>query len=377
VRVVDLFCGCGGMSLGARQAGFEVVAGLDTDPIAIQTYQRNFGAERGRLADLASLEPRAFARSVGLRRGELDLLIGGPPCQGFSKNVPRAQRTHEDPRNLLVQRFLTFVEFLRPRAIIMENVAEMKNGFGGAFSSEIAERLGAAGYAVEARVLRASEHGVPQQRRRAFFIGRRDSTRPFPALPAQAPVTVRDAIGDLPPLEHGEGLAEADYADPPATPYQIGMRAGSPLLRDHVARPLRPTQAARLASIGPGQGLRDLPDALRPRSGYSGAYGRLTWEAPAPTITRWVFHPGSGRYGHPRDPRVITIREAARLQSFPDSFTFCGSYIQKAHQVGNAVPPLLMRALAVEMARLLTGDRGPGRTVSPLPPGQAAPAGRG
>ncbi|MBK8834783.1 MAG: DNA cytosine methyltransferase [Anaerolineae bacterium] len=154
---------------------------------------------------------------------------------------------------------------------------------------------------------------------------------------------------------------ETEYADPPATPYQIGMRAGSPLLRDHVARPLRPTQAARLASIGPGQGLRDLPDALRPRSGYSGAYGRLTWEAPAPTITRWVFHPGSGRYGHPRDPRVITIREAARLQSFPDSFTFCGTYIQKAHQVGNAVPPLLMRALAVEMARLLTGDRGPGR----------------
>lgn len=342
------------MSLGARQAGFEVMAGLDTDPIAIQTYQRNFGAERGRLADLATLEPRAFARSVGLRRGELDLLIGGPPCQGFSKNVPRAQRTHEDPRNLLVQRFLAFVEFLRPRAVIMENVAEMKNGFGGAFSGEIAERLGAAGYAVEARILRASEHGVPQQRRRAFFIARRDSVSPFPALPAQAPVTVRDAIGDLPPLAHGEGLVEAEYGDPPATPYQVGMRAGSPLLRDHAARPLRPTQAARLASIGPGQGLSDLPDALRPRSGYSGAYGRLTWDAPAPTITRWVFHPGSGRYGHPRDPRVITIREAARLQSFPDSFAFCGSYIQKAHQVGNAVPPLLMRAIAAEMARQLS-----------------------
>ncbi len=341
------------MSSGARQAGFEVVAGLDSDPISIQTYRENFGADRGMLADLNQIEPAGLARQLGLRRGSLDLLVGGPPCQGFSKNVPRSRRWLEDPRNGMVQRFLAFAEYLRPRAIIMENVAEMRAGFDGAFTVEIGERLGRAGYAVESKILRAVEHGVPQRRRRAFFIARRDSAARFPELEPAVPVTVRDAIGDLPSLRHGEGAVASEYGDPPSTPYQAAMRGGADLLRDHVARPLRPTQAARLASIGPGQGLRDLPEELRPRSGYSGAYGRLRWDEPAPTITRWVFHPGSGRFGHPRDPRVITIREAARLQSFPDDFAFCGTYIQKAHQVGNAVPPLLMRALAAEVALAL------------------------
>lgn len=363
VRVIDLFCGCGGMSLGASRAGFDILAGYDTDPVAVATYARNFGAGRGRVGDLARLDPATVAADFGLRPGELDLLVGGPPCQGFSKNVPRARRWSDDPRNLLVHRFLAFVDVLRPRAVIMENVAEMRNGFGGAFSDAIAELLGRAGYGVAAGVLRASDHGVPQRRRRAFFVALRDGAGVRLAPPPGPLVTVRDAIADLPMLAHGQGDEESVYGDPPASAYQIAMRERAPVLRDHVARPLRPIQAARLASIGPGQGLRDLPAALRPRSGYSGAYGRLVWDAPAPTITRWVFHPGSGRFGHPRDPRVITIREAARLQSFPDTFAFLGTYIQKAHQVGNAVPPLLMRALAADVAAALGGLQSSARSA--------------
>jgi DNA (cytosine-5)-methyltransferase 1 len=166
-------------------------------------------------------------------------------------------------------------------------------------------------------------------------------------------VTVREAIGDLPSLAHGEGTNPMDYDKSPTLPYQTLMRAYSEMLYDHVARKLADTQYRRLASIVAGQGARDLPAELKPKSHYSGAYGRLEWNAIAPTITRWVFHPGSGRFGHPADVRVITIREAARLQSFSDDFVFKGTYIQKSHQVGNAVPPLMMKALGEQAQKLL------------------------
>lgn len=358
--VVDLFCGCGGMSLGAKQAGFNVLAGVDTDLPAIETYRRNFGIDAGYAVDLTELSPKEFAEYSNLKPGELDLLIGGPPCQGFSKNVPRKNRFLEDPRNQLVSRFLEYIEYLKPQALIMENVAEMKNGFEGAYTTEVIKRLENAGYRVGVKVLYAPEYGVPQRRRRAFFFANK-LNRPveFPkpsyfeaqegSLFAESDsvyVTVRDAMGDLPSLAHGEGSNPMEYDKPPVTRYQIAMRYKTGSLYDHVARKLADTQYQRLASISAGQGAKDLPEHLKPKSHFSGAYGRLEWDSLAPTLTRWVFHPGSGRFGHPSDVRVITIREAARLQSFSDDFVFCGTYIQKSHQVGNAVPPLVMKAMA-------------------------------
>jgi len=144
-----------------------------------------------------------------------------------------------------------------------------------------------------------------------------------------------------------------EYDKPPMGWFQTEMRRNSEILYDHVARKLADTQFERLASIRAGQGAKDLPEHLKPKSHFSGAYGRLEWDDLAPTITRWVFHPGSGRFGHPSDVRVITIREAARLQSFSDDFIFRGTYIQKSHQVGNAVPPLMMQAIATEAKKLL------------------------
>jgi DNA (cytosine-5)-methyltransferase 1 len=357
-KAIDLFCGCGGLSAGLQRAGFEIIAGVDLEPRYISTFGHNFGSKRARQIDLSELSPVEFMKLVGVKRGELDLLAGGPPCQGFSKNVPRRSRTLGSENNRLVSTFLDYCSVIQPRMILMENVAEMKNGFDQAYSNEIMVRLGKLGYQVSTAVLNAADYGVPQRRRRAFFIAGRDGVSvelppPTHIAPLTGPlllklpthVTVWDAIGDLPSLRHGEGEEIVAYPSAVLSDYQKMIRKGAKMLSCHVARLLQPMQLKRLSSLKPGEGLKDLPIKIRPKSGYSGAYGRLTKDMVAPTITRWVFHPGSGRWGHPIDDRVLTIREAARIQGFPDSFGFVGSYIQRAGQIGNAVPPLLAEAI--------------------------------
>lgn len=355
MTAIDLFSGCGGISCGLERAGFRVLAGIDSDNLCLQTYKINFPQALSLMRDLSKTEPCVLMDEIGLTRGALDLLAGGPPCQGFSKNVPRRNRYLEDPKNQLIATFLHYADALRPRFILMENVAEMKAGFEGAYTSLLIESLEAKhlGYTVQHSVINAPDYGVPQRRRRTFFLASRDAENiVFPAathtkiggsdlFTPQSHVLVWDAIGDLPVLEHGEGIELWNYAAPPQNEFQRWVRQGNNHVYNHIARRLQPTQYQRLALLEPGQGIKDLPDELRPKSGYSGAYGRLTKSMVAPTITRWVFHPGSGRFGHPVQARVITIREAARLQAFPDTFRFDGTYIQQSHQVGNAVPPLL------------------------------------
>jgi DNA (cytosine-5)-methyltransferase 1 len=171
--VIDLFCGCGGLSSGFSQAGFKILGGLDKNDQALVTFQRNFPRARAIAADLSQLEPDTVARRFGLRRGELDCLIGGPPCQGFSKNVPAADRFLDDPRNRLMRVFLDFVESLKPRFVLIENVAEVLRAYEGAVSREITGRLNDLGYEVESAVLNSANFGVPQLRRRAFFLASR------------------------------------------------------------------------------------------------------------------------------------------------------------------------------------------------------------
>jgi DNA (cytosine-5)-methyltransferase 1 len=361
---IDLFCGCGGISSGLVAAGFRILAGVDVDARYIATFSHNFRAAKSLLLNIAEVTPKAFMSRVGLKRGELDLLAGGPPCQGFSKNVPRKYRFLEDPRNLLIKEFLDYCEELHPQVVLMENVAEMRNGFDQTYTEEIMSRLADEGYTVTHAVLNAADYGVPQRRRRAFFLANRlgiqfriplpTHTKPtesrqgdFLGLPHH--VTVWEAIGDLPPLKHGQKRDPTEYACKPFSDYQRLMRGGSKSVRNHIARFLQPTQYARLAALKPGQKHKDLPEELQVNGGYSGAYGRLTKEMIAPTITRWVFHPGSGRWGHPVDVRVLSIREVARIQGFPDAFDFVGTYTQQAGQLGNAVPPLLARRIAEAM----------------------------
>lgn len=360
LTVVDLFCGAGGMSWGLEQTGFSVIAGLDFDKYALRTFARNHPYARTFAVDLGELDARAWLRGMSLQPGDIDCIVGGPPCQGFSKNVPRTNRFLEDPRNLLVRKFLEFVRATSPKTVIMENVAELVNAFDRAFTAEILEALNDMGYYADVEIIDAATLGVPQHRRRAFFFGSRRKKPSFPEqthwpgdemLPLfsneqRVYVTVWEAIGDLPSLKHGEGKSPAEYELPPLTPYQDLMRSKATLLYNHVARVLEPTQYERLSSLAPGEGAKELPEHLKPKGHYSGAYGRLTKDMVCRTLTRWMFHPGSGRYGHPIDIRTITIREAARLQSFSDDFVFEGSFNQASSQIGNAVPPLIMRAFA-------------------------------
>lgn len=365
-KAIDFFCGCGGISAGLRSSGYEVVAGIDNNQEYSQSFAHNFKSSKCMELDLSKISPKEIGEKLNLKRGELDILAGGPPCQVFSKNVPRKYRFLEDENNRLIRSFILNCEYFLPNFILMENVAEMKNGFSKSYTLEILERLGKLGYSVSHSVLNAADYGVPQRRRRAFFIGRRDSIEPrFPKpthrkateenmqdfFPFPSHVNVWDAIGDLPNLHHGEGESPCDYKLDCFSDYQKKVRNDSKVVFNHVARRLRETQFSRLEHLRPGQGVNDLPEHLRVKGGYSGAYGRLTKDMIAPTITRWVFHPGSGRWGHPEDIRVITIREAARIQGFPDNFEFVGSYNQQSGQIGNAVPPLLIQSIAQELLK--------------------------
>ncbi len=374
-NVIDLFCGCGGLAWGFKEAGFRVILGADTNPVALRTFSRNFPEARALKVDLAAYRPERVLDDLKLKPGELDCLIGGPPCQGFSKNVPARHRFFEDPRNQLLFAFLGFVKVLKPKIVLIENVAEMMNAYKEGYTEEMLTVLDALGYIAKKERLLAAEYGVPQLRRRAFFLANRigaavtmpepthlsSSKNPglFSRHRANGYVAVWDAISDLPPLKAGDGHSPTKYKSKAETDYARFMRRGSTVLHDHVARSLTKPQLDRVRHLEPGsgQGVEALPEHLRPRSAYSGAYARLIPNEPARTITRWVFHPGSGRYYHPFDDRVITIREAARLQSFPDRFVFEGTYIQKSHQVGEAVPPMLARAFAREARRMLLGNR--------------------
>ena len=358
MKAIDLFCGCGGLAAGLRDAGFDILAGVDLEPNYLQTFRHNFPDALAVCGDATELQPRALMTRLGLQTGELDLLAGGPPCQGFSKNVPRSQRQLDGKNNVLVATFLEYCEVLLPRWVLMENVAEMRNGFDRFYTDEIVRRLTEVGYQVTHGVHNAADFGVPQRRKRAFFVARRDGIPPgapaatHTAAPATdllaelCPyVTVWEAISDLRPLEHGAGAPQDEYYQPAQNSYQEYARSGSQHVFNHVAKALKTTQFERISSLQPGQGIKDLPDHLRPKGGYSGAYGRLTKDMVMPTITRWVFHVGSGRWGHPVDRRLITIREAARLHGYRDSFRFYGTYVQQSGQLGNSVPPLLAKTI--------------------------------
>lgn len=363
--VIDLFCGCGGIATGIRDAGFRVLAGVDIEPRFMTSFEHNFPDAHSILSDIAQTAPQDFMERIDIHAGDLDLLVGGPPCQGFSKNVPRKQRIADSQNNKLVLSFLKYAEALLPKAIIMENVAEMKNGFNQSYTNAITDRLADIGYTVNHMVMNAADYGVPQRRRRAFFVGLLGETAfTFPQVthssnPNILPgfgdqhITVWEAIGDLPSVPHTNTGYEHEYRCDPFSDYQMRVRRDSTIVKNHRPRRLKPLQYERLANLSPGQSLRNLPEHLRAKAGYSGAYGRLTKDMVAPTITRWVFHPGSGRFGHPEDIRVLTIREAARIQGFPDTFEFIGTYNQQAGQVGNAVPPLLAQKIGESIRKVL------------------------
>ncbi len=368
--IIDLFAGAGGLSTGFHLAGFKSLCAIDMNSKALATYQHNYPEARIIHQDIQEINPLELRLSLGLQREELTALIGGPPCQGFSRNVTAAYRYLNDPRNLLYKTFLEYVKEFKPLYVVMENVPEILKAYDGAVKNDIYIELESIGYKVTSTSLNAADYGVPQTRSRAFFLASLDSQTPSIPQPTHKnfkvdfqlqlsifesslnPITtVRDAIGDLPSLEAGEEYIDEYYPYPAQSDYQVLMRKISKKLTNHVARALSPVQMARAKILKEGEDARNLPSKLAPKKHYSGAYGRLFWDKPAKTITKWVFHPGSGRFFHPTQNRTITIREAARLHSYPDNFHFLGSYTNMAAQIGESVPPILAKAIALSLLK--------------------------
>jgi DNA (cytosine-5)-methyltransferase 1 len=386
--LIDLFAGTGGLSEGfstARNGGkrlFDVRLLVDNDPEAAFNYRYNRPQANYLIADISVIEPETILSKAGLGKGELGVLVGGPPCQGFS--VLRHKHVLEDPRNGLMRRFLKIAIETRPRLFIIENVPSLLTAANGKFWDEIQSYM-VDDYFVKAEVLNAYDYGVPQWRKRTFIAGLRkdleisdfslpsvQATKKVHAkalipdgeekdfLPIIKPwIATEEAIGDLPPLQPGEEASF--YTREPFTDYQAARRRGSNVLSNHVARRHDEKFLEKLAKIEEGGSNQELDGRSRFDRGreikyLSQAYGRLHRKGIAQTITAHFLNPGSGRFIHYQDLRSITVREAARFQSFDDNFVFYGPVQTQQRLVGNAVPPLMARALAEYFAKTLSGD---------------------
>lgn len=364
---IDLFAGAGGLSYGFGRAGFRVVAANDFDPAACETLALSHPGTKVLCGPIQNFAAVDFLADTKIADGEIDCLVGGPPCQAFS--VYNHQRGMHDARSSLFREYLRLVEGLRPKVVVLENVTGITSIANGGAVREIHKRLGELGYHVEHRILKAEEYGVPQERRRILFIGTRLGNRVlWPKQTHFAPdeipfgsqfVTIWDAISDLPQLAIAAGDEVQPYAAPPLSNYQALMRQGSVEVYNHVAPFLSEINRRRLRFIPQGGSWRDIPFDLLPagmrkakRSDHTKRYGRPSKNDLACTIlTKCDLHWGA--YIHPEQDRTLTVREAARLQSFPDNFRFLGSRGDQFRQVGNAVPPLLAQAIATTVAEML------------------------
>lgn len=353
---IDLFCGAGGLSLGLKDAGFNVLAGADVDPFAIETHLANIGG-LGYLGDLS--EPADLLDHLdawGIR--EVDLIAGGVPCQPFSragrskiKSLVRSGiRSALDPRTDLWRSFARVVEWLRPRAVLLENVPDLAVWEDGVVLTGFRDSLRTLGYETTFRILNAFDYRVPQHRTRLFVVGLR-SGREF-SWPDPEPVQymLGDAIGDLPPAPPAQRNDHVGYAGP-KTPLQRRLRRGVPpsegnRVYDHITRDVRADDAEAFALLEPGQTYADLPVHLRRYRAdiFTDKYNRLRSDTLCRSITAHIARDAYW-YIHPEQNRTLSIREAARIQTFPDWFRFAGEPSHRFRQIGNAVPPLLAEAI--------------------------------
>lgn len=392
LTMIDLFAGAGGLSEGLSAAGFRCLFVSEVRPVCAATYKRNHASAKVSAADIRTLDAGRIREGLGLERGELDLIAGGPPCQGFSINAP--VRSALDRRNHLFKEYLRFVAAFSPRAVLIENVPGLVSFERGATLRAILDSLAELGYGADVRILGAAFYGVPQMRWRTVILGLRGRELPARAFPeplCRAPVranfastfdgrflvklpprdaparftTVKDAIGDLPPLRCGERGAEVkEYRCAPMCDYQKRSRIGSRGIYNHEAPALSRENRERLKYIRPGGNWTDIPDELLPRgmrkagkSDHTKRYGRVAQNGLASTILT-KCDPHWGAYFHYDQDRSFTVREAARIQSFPDHFVFTGTRGEQFAQVGNAVPPLLAKAAGLSLKSVLRKEGG-------------------
>lgn len=331
---IDLFSGCGGLTLGLRRAGFQVIGAVDNDPLCVETYKANHKDVHVWETDIRELKASQVMRTLGLKQGQLDLLAGCPPCQGFStlRTLNRG-RAAKDSRNSLILDFLRFVCVLRPKVVMLENVPGLAKDRG---FKAFCLKLRALGYPFEHQVLNAADYGVPQRRRRLILFASRIGHVTFAAATKKAR-TVRDAIGSLPsPLKSKDPLHKV-------------REQRSERVRGLIRR--IPKNGGSRSQLGKRSQLA----CHRRCSGFKDVYGRMAWNDVAPTITSGCFNPSKGRFLHPSRDRTITLREAALLQGFPRSYfiSLKRGKAAAAALIGNALPPRFVERHAQSIKRSL------------------------
>jgi len=384
VKSIDLFAGAGGLSCGLGMAGFNPILANELVEAHANTYQKNHQDTQVVIGDVRKVCEANLKRKLGLKKGELDLLAGGPPCQGFSVNAPI--RDLDDERNHLFKDYLRVAAELLPKAILIENVPGIVSLGKGTVVQQIYKELELLGYSVGHRILYAGHYGVPQTRFRtiiiaikgnvdvsfpepeynstavANFAGARELCISVPPLFAQElspQTTVYDALSDLPAIESGSKNEPMKYVKKADGKYQKVLRKGSKLVYNHSCNGLGKVNLERLKYIPQGGNWTDIPHDMLPkgmqrarRSDHTKRYGRLHPDGLCSTILT-KCDPHWGAFIHPEQDRVLSVREAARIQSFPDTYHFYGSLQQQYEQVGNAVPPFLAKKIGETIAGLI------------------------
>jgi DNA (cytosine-5)-methyltransferase 1 len=390
---IDLFCGAGGITQGFRRAGFQCLYANDINRWAIETFRANHPGTHAENRPIEQVDATSLRRELSLKPGDLDVIVGGPPCQGFSINAP--ERFLEDPRNSLFKHYIRFLDEFKPKTLLIENVPGMLSLAGGVIFEQILKELRGHGYNVQARILFAAHYGVPQERWRTIILGSRfphppahptpthyaiaranfkgGRTMTFRLMPLEESallpaVSLREAIADLPRLEMGEGGEIVTYDKPAKSEYARGMRVDGSVTFNHFASVLAPQNVERMKYVKPGGSWRDIPHGLLPKgmqrarkSDHTKRYGRLRHEGLSGTILT-KCDPHWGAVFLPDQDRALTVREAARIQSFPDNYKFLGPRVSQDEQVGNAVPVLMAEAIARELSgclerNALTGNK--------------------
>ena len=349
---IDLFSGAGGLSKGFLDAGYNVVLGVDFDDAALKTFENNHGTAKAMKLNLFNHDNIdvivSFLEQQNIKR---DVLVGGPPCQGFSIAGPRDMN---DKRNSLYMAMVKLADRLKPKAIVLENVPGMLQTNDGIGAKRIIADFSALGYNMAAKILYAPDYGIPQIRKRVFFVGLLDSKQtyeyPLPTCTPDNYVTCEDAIGDLPALINIYGEEIQEYECSPLSAYQSLMRKDSEKIYNHIGSIHEPKTVEMLKMIPEGKNYKALPPELSSKFKYHEALTRYHSKRPSLTINT-----GHRSHFHYKWNRIPTVRESARLQSFPDNFIFYGNKAEQYRQVGNAVPPMLGYVVAKQLKKYL-GD---------------------
>ena len=348
-KILDLFCGAGGLSWGMdKNPYFKTMVALDFDENAANTFKKNMPYAEVVVGDITDSKIKENIVSLAKKTG-VNMIVGGPPCQGYSMKGKKLGL--QDPRNFLFREYLDLVQRLQPDVFVIENVKGLLLSANGWFKDQIVSTIENLGYTVRFGILNAVNFGVPQARERAIFICSKHNAIELPEATVNSKVTVRDAIEDLAYLESNEGDFQQEYITEPKSDYQIMMRAGSKKLYNHKASNHKQIAIDKLKLIPPEQGKEFLPEELHGKQKFKTTWGRLKWDEVSPTIDTRFDASSNGTNNHPFLHRAITPREAARIQSFDDKFIFYGSKVYVRKQVGNAVPPLLAKAIADKIAK--------------------------